>query len=468
MHLSHWLDEALDNEIALGNARDTPRLTGNLSTDVCIVGGGFTGLWTSIHLKMLMPTVNIALIEKGICGQGASGRNVGFVMSWMSKAETVTQLMGPEEARHWLNVSEQAISDIEDFCKLHNIECHFRRKGWAWVASNDAQAGAWESTLQVLDTLNFNAFDQPSREKLQEMTGSTLFVDGVIERNVASVQPALLARGLRRVAIDLGVKIFEQTPMVGYTASATPKIMTRSGEISARSVVLCLDSWAHELPEFRTKIIPVAYDVVVTEPAPELVKKLNLDTGIAVSDSRILVECYRSTADGRLVFGKVGNHFARFGRVGSCFDGPASTSTETIRRMHATLPSLADVAIAKTWRGPTSRSSTGLPVFGRIAKSRVFFGHGYTGNGVGPSYTGGRVLASLALDLEDRWARFPLANSNAGRRLPWEPVRSIGGCLAYRATRRVDRAGDEGTIPTALDRWLVSFVPKGLTPSKKK
>lgn len=455
---SYWLQQALSGK----DEDDAAPLTGDLSVDVCIVGGGYTGLWTALRLKALEPALDVVIIEGDICGGGASGRNGGFCMSWMSKAATVMKICGAQEGSVLLRASQAAVAEIGEFCRDHGIDAQFRHDGWLWTASNPAQMDAWAKTVEALDRLGLHPFEALSGEAMTERTGSARHRGGVFEKSVATLQPAILARGLRRVALVQGVRIFENSPMMELTREPRPVVKTKAGAVRADSVVLALNAWAHEMPEFRRTVLPIAVDAVITEPAPERLAYLGLDNGVAISDSRIMVNYYRSTIDGRLSWGRGGGAIPFAGRLGRRFDGPSPRWEGLRDTMESFYPSLADVPIAATWRGPATRTATGLPFFGRMAGCpAVVYGHGYTGNGVGPSYLGGRILASLALGRDDEWSNNGLTTGPHGA-FPPEPFRYIGGNLVRAAILRKDRAEDRGRRPSLIDRFLTGLAPAGL------
>ena len=456
---SYWLQQALAHDAAV----ITP-LEGDLRTDICIVGGGFTGLWTALCLKEHDPSLDIAIIEADICGGGASGRNGGFAMTWMSKAATVIKLCGAQEGVRLLRESHNAVAAIGQFCTDHDIDCHFRHDGWLWTAGNAVQVGAWSETLEQLDKLGIDAFEQLDADEVARRTGSEAHIGAVFERAIATVQPALLARGLRRVVAERGVAIYEQTKMTRLIRETTPRVKTKRGTVTATRAILALNAWAHELPEFRRSIIPIGPSAFVTEPAPERLAELGLSDGVAISDSHMLVNYYRTTRDGRLAWGKGGGPIPFAGRVGTNYDGPAPRPGLARSQLVRYYPSLSDLKIATTWSGPATRTDTGLPSFGRLPHApAILYGHGYTGNGVGPSYLGGRILASLALDLDDEWANTPLVRMPRAF-LPPEPIRYIGGQMVRAAAQAKDLAEDAGRKPGRLVNKLAALAPAGLAP----
>ncbi len=186
-----WLAEASD-------ADESPALRGSVEADVCVVGGGYSGLWTALRVLELEPAARVVLIEAGRCGGAASGRNGGFALSWWPKLPTLLKLAGREEAERLAQASTDAISELE----ACGVEAGFRRGGWLWTATSRAQLGAWEDAAAAGAPL-----EPLSASELAARTGADVHLGGVFEREAATVQPALLARGLRRLAIASGVSV---------------------------------------------------------------------------------------------------------------------------------------------------------------------------------------------------------------------------------------------------------------------
>ncbi len=458
---SWWLDDVLGREPAAPEP-----LRGDLRTDVCIVGGGFTGLWTALQIKQQAPSVDVTIVEKDICGGGASGRNGGFCMTWMSKATGVLPLAGGQEGVRLLRAAEDGVKAIGEFCRTHAIDADFRLDGWLWTATSAAQLDAWRSTVEVLDRHGLHPFEELSPREVQRRSGSRAHRAGVFEAGVATLHPAKLARGLARVAAQQGVRIHESTAMRALQRTPRPGVRTEHGTIRAETVVLALNAWAHELADFRRSILPIAPDAIITEPVPDLLESMGYRDGLAVSDSRLQVDYYRTTLDGRITLGKGGGMIPFAGRVGTRFDTPSPRTQEVQARLVALYPQLRDVPLAAAWRGPAARTGNGLPCFGRLADcAQIVYGHGYNGNGVGPSYTAARILASLALDLDDEWSNTPLVRRGTpGAFLPPEPVRWLGGQLVRAAVERKTGIEDSGGTPDRITARIASLAPGGLTP----
>ena len=227
--------------------------------------------------------------------------------------------------------------------------------------------------------------------------------------------------------------------------------------------MLALNAWAAELPEFRRTLLPVAADLLITDPLPAALEGSGLASGLAVSDSRSLVHYYRATPDGRIAFGKASGMFFYAGQVGDRADGTSPYQPRIEESFARFVGGLGDFRIAESWRGPVTRTQNGLPFFGRLARHpNIVYGHGYCGNGVGPSYTGAKFLASLALDRDDEWAASPLASGPLGGNFPPEPLRYVGAVLVRDAVARIERAQDNGRRASPLDRLLGRFAPEGL------
>ena len=462
---SYWLAEALAAE---GNPVPASPWEGEGRTDVCIVGGGFTGLWTAIHLKQLRPSTDVVVLEMDVCGSGASGRNGGFAMTWASKLSTILKICGAQEGLRLLRASQDAVKAIGAFARQHGFDAHFRPDGWLWTAADRGQLGAWEDIVEAHKKLGSDAFADLSPAELARRAGSAAHLAGVYEEAVATVQPARLARGLRKAALALGVRIHEGTPMAGLDYGRKMRVRTPKGSVAAEKIVLATGTWAAQMPAFRRTMMPLAADMIVTAPAPERLAESGLTTGVAISDSSMLVHYYRTTVDGRIVFGKGGGAFAFGGRVGTRFDGPAPRAREMAATLKRWYPKLASVPIADSWIGPVERTATGLPFFGSLpGQPDVFYGLGYTGNGVGPSYLGGRILASLALGLGDEWSSTPLAQGPRGN-FPPEPFRYVGAHMVRGAVKRKEKAEAVGKNANRIDNFLASLAPAGLTPLKKK
>lgn len=211
-----WLEQALAQE----NIEPCTALQGETRAQVCIVGGGYTGLWSAIMLKEQSPELDVVLIEADICGAGASGRNGGCALSWSAKYFTLERLFGVEEAVRLVKASEQSIYAIGAFCEKYAVDADYRLDGTLYTATNQAQVGSTDGVIAALERQSINSFSKLPVDEVQRRAGSAQHVEGWFSPAAASVQPGKLVRGLRRVALQLGVKIYENTPMTGLEEGA--------------------------------------------------------------------------------------------------------------------------------------------------------------------------------------------------------------------------------------------------------
>ena len=459
--LSHWLDEA-----SLGLEDEAPALDGDIRADVCIVGGGYCGLWTALTLKQRAPSLDIVIVEKDRCGDGASGRNGGFVLSWWRSFGALATFCDSDEAIRLAEASAHCVDEMASYCVAYDIDCEFRRDGWLWAATNRAQDGAWRSVIDALARNQRHPFEEWTPDRVAARSGSDKHISVVFEPTGATVQPALLARGLRRTALAQGIRIFENTPMRRLKRTRPPRVVTPRGTVGADKVVIAMNAWATALPEVRRSVLVISSDVVATETFPERLKASGWADGMAISDSRALVNYYRTTLDGRVVFGAGGGFLSFANRVGRKFNGATPRAAEVAGYFRQIYPAFGDVGIASHWTGPIDRSLSGLPFFGRLGgRADILYGLGFSGNGVGPTMLGGKVLASLALEARDEWSECGLVRDSVGQ-FPREPVRYVGGSLVMGAKRRIERLDDRGRKPGFITRAISGLTPAGLVPVK--
>ncbi|KDC39885.1 putative aminophosphonate oxidoreductase [Bordetella bronchiseptica M435/02/3] len=459
---SLWLDQARGSEPAC------PALQGATRADVCIVGGGYTGLWTALQLREQSPGLDIVLLEAQECGAGASGRNGGFMLSWAAKFETLLKVCGTDEALRLLGESERIAADVAGYLKRHGVDAQLRQDGWLWTASNAAQVDSWMPCIELLARHGQQAFVALPADEVRRLSGSAAHLAGVLSRSSATVHPGMYVRGLRRIALAKGIRIYEHTPMRSLRARPQPKVATARGEVRAAKVVLAMNAWSTRFRELNKGVVVVGSDLVATAPHPEALEKIGLTNGVAISDSRLFTNYYRNTCAGEMVFGRGGGDFAFNGAVGRLYEGPSRFAREVAAILHRFYPALAPLGIVRSWSGPIDRSMDGLPCFGHLGgHPDIVYGYGYSGNGVGPTYLGGKFLASMVLENDDAWRHSALARGLRGR-FPPEPFRYVGSRVVKAALVRKEAAEDQGQAPARLDTMLAGLAPGGLVPVARK
>lgn len=443
-----------------------PPLAGTERADVCVVGGGFTGLWAAIEVREQAPDARVVLLDREGCGFGASGRNGGWATGWHDELDRLVERFGPEEGLRLAARSSWAIDRIEAFCAEHGIDCRFRRQGALLAAMAPAQLAALEAPLAAgrrhgLDEL----LEEVSAAEARRRTGSPLPLGALRQTDAAAVHPGLLVRGLRRAALRLGVLIREGSPMIELEREPTPVVRTPAGRVDADRVILATGAYSGAVRELRRAFVPVGSHIVLTEPLPE-VGRLDWSRGELFGDMRLMVHYAQVTTEGRIAFGRGGGAIGMAGRVSPRhFHNPrivASVAAD-FRRW---FPQLAAARVTHAWGGAVDRAPGHLPFAGALADGRIVYGLGYSGNGVAPSALLGRVLGRMALGISDEDTRSPLTHGPPGY-LPPEPLRQLGGLIVRRAVERAEVA-EEQRRPAGLAgraRPLVyASMPAALEP----
>jgi len=424
-----WLEEAPPDEAAAALARD-------LEADVAIVGGGYCGLWTALTLRERAPELRVVLVEAERCGHGPSGRNGGFLHGYWSMLSWTREVLGEAGALELARAGDGILPAV----RALGEDVWLREAGMLEVATTSRQEEALGRAVETARELGVpDEAVTLSRDEVAARCRSPQFRNGVLFRECATVQPARLARALRRRALATGVELFEHTPATRVREGV---VETPNGTIRAREVVLATNSelagWrptARRLAEFRSH-------VVLTEPVPDLIDALGWTGGEAIADGRMFLHYFRTTDDGRVLMGSAGG-----------------TRRHAERGLRLLLPALAEARITHHWGGPIDVSADRLPIVG--SHGRTHYAAGFTGNGVGPTWLAAQSLASLVLRADDEWSRLPLV----GRRVrPLPPLKNLGGRLVSTSVIAIEQAEEEGRRPSPLAR-LGAALPR-LTGSR--
>jgi gamma-glutamylputrescine oxidase len=373
--------------------REQPALDGERAADLVVVGGGCTGLSTALHAARA--GLSVVVLEGGRVGWGASGRNGGQIIPGLRKgAVELVKLYGAERARALLDLAFEARDLVAGLIEEYGIVCDLRTTGHLLGAARPRDLEWMEAEAKCLSaTMNYPHVDLLSAEQAREEV-ATAYHGGLLDRRGGHMHPLNYALGLAKAALAAGVAIHEQSEVTALAAKSGVCARTRGGSVRARHAVLAGDALLHGLcPRVNRRIMPVANYIAATRPLPDPAALIAHD--VAVSDSRFVVNYYRLSGDGRLLFGG-----------GERYDpNPPSDMAAFVRgHMEAAFPQIRGVSIDYAWGGLVSLTRTRLPHVGR--QGDVLFAHGYSGLGVVLSTLAGKLLVEEILGRSDRFGLF--------------------------------------------------------------
>ena len=446
---SFWLDQ-------LGSRPRRPALSGGREADVCIVGGGFTGLWTAYELKRADPSLVVVVLEAQHVGFGASGRNGGWVLGKLSGSrESWRRRGGPRGARTMVRAIQQTVEEVGTAVARENIECDWQHGGTVTVAQSDTQ----------LERLRAEA--EAEREELGEdlawqlldadQLGARLHVDGgrggLYTPHCARVQPARLVDGLAAAAERAGATIHESSAV----RSIEPGLaVTAGGNVRARYVLRATEGYTADLPGEHRALLPMNSSMIVTEPLGESVwAQIGWDGAETLLDGSHLYTYSQRTADGRIAIGGRGVPY----RFGSRTDREGPVPERTVQELRARLatlfPVLSEARAARAWHGILGVSRDWCPTVGLDSVTGLGYAGGYAGEGVAASNLAARTLRDLVLHRDTELARLPWVG-NPARDWEPEPLRFMGArgiYTLYRLADRQERRSERGSrIAAVADR----------------
>jgi len=398
-------------------------------------------------------------VEAALCGDGPSGRNGGFLHGYWSSLPRARRVFGDGGALAVAQAASAIIPGVREFVERRGVDVWLREAPMLEVSAAAAQDEAIDAAVAAAGALGVEEEAVPiGRDELAKRCSSPRFRRGVLYREGATVQPARLLRALRAAVLDEGVILHERTPMVRLRRGSPNVIEAPRGRIRAREVIVAINAAAAGWRPVARRLTAFGSYVVLTEPVPELLDRISWTGGESIIDARMFLHYFRTTNDGRVVMGSGSGPIGFGGRLDGRFtaDGPSVARAEAGLRF--LLPGLVGARIERAWGGPIDVSADHFPFFGTLPGTRVHYGAGYSGNGVGPSWLGGRILARLALGVEDELTALPLVNRRI-RPLPPEPIKRLGGGLVRGAALRAEEAEQAGRRP-ALPLRAIAALPR--------
>jgi gamma-glutamylputrescine oxidase len=403
-HIRSWYADT-----ANPHPRHAP-LEGDLRCDVCVVGGGYTGLTAALELAE--HGFDVVLLEARQIGWGASGRNGGQIITGYNKSmEAIESWVGREDARRLWEFGEEAKTLLAERVERHRIACDLTW-GYAHAAVKPRHLRDVEAMEQEMrNRYGYDRIRRLDRAAMAELVGSEAYVGGLYDSGSGHLHPLNYALGLADACRAAGVRIFEDTAVTRINTGAEPSAQTATGTVRARFLVLGGNAYLGGVaPALAPMIMPVATYIIATEPLGAERAAALLPTGIAVSDMNFVLNYFRRSPDHRLLFGG-----------GVSYSGLDQPGLKAVLRakMLKIFPQLRDARVEYCWGGNVAITMNRMPHLGRLSPT-CYFAHGYSGHGVALTGMAGRTIAEAIRGTAERFdvfARIPHRPFPGGRRL---------------------------------------------------
>jgi gamma-glutamylputrescine oxidase len=361
------------------------QLEGDLSADVCVIGGGFTGVNTAIELAQR--GLSVVLIEARRIGWGASGRNGGQLIRGIGHdVDGFAKYVGQEGVRYLQRAGIDSVDLVRQRIGDNGIECDLRW-GFCDLANTPAQYAAFKDELLDLAELGYaHETRLVSPEQIrQQVVNSDLYAGGLVDMGSGHLHPLDLVQGEARLAASLGVQIFEQSEVLEIIHGATVQVRCAHGTVRAGSLVLGCNAHLDELEQqLSGKVLPAGSYIIATEPLSEERAAQLIPQNLAVCDQKVGLDYYRLSADRRLLFGGACHYSGR---------DPADIAAYMRPKMLKVFPQLADVRIDYQWGGKIGITANRFPQVGRLKQyPNVFYAQGYSGHGLNVTHWCAKLL----------------------------------------------------------------------------
>ena len=448
-----WLDDARRPDAL-------PRLRGDRRTDLLIIGGGYTGLWTALHALHRDPGRRIVLLEAGRCGEQASGRNGGFVEPSLTHGHANGAARWPDDMATLDRLAAENLDGFESDVRAHGIDANFERVGELHVATRPHEVAELQEEHRERSAAGHRVRLLDEAET-RALVASPTYLAGVLDPDVALVEPARLAWGLREALLAAGVEIFEGSPVTRLEAGrdgvrARTASAGGAGSVLADQVVLATNAFPPLLRRLRLWTVPVYDYVIATEPLDAAHREaLGWQGRQGIGDSGNLFHYYRLTHDDRIVFGGYDAVYRYGSRISPRFEQQGRTHGVLARHLAETFPALEDVRLSHRWAGVIDTSTRFAAFYGTAHGGRTAYALGFTGLGVAATRFAGDVVLDLLAGEETERTALEMVRRR-GVPFPPEPARSLGINLTRWSLERSDHGGGR------RNAWLRALDAAGL------
>jgi glycine/D-amino acid oxidase-like deaminating enzyme len=401
-----------------GDYVPSPALHGDLKVDIAIIGGGFTGLSTAYNLRKDDQGLNVAVLEGEVVGFGASGRNGGFSMTLFGLEPAVTKAIFSHqrtvEAHRYM---ERAVDYVDELVRQNKIESDYWFPGFLRAATTPGYIKRIQHDLEILTSMGITGISWIDADQIKKEVNSPRFLGGWWEPRSGLLNPAKQVRELKRLAVQLGAQIYEETPVTEIQRDTDFTLLTPNGKVTAKKVIFATNAYSHLIPQLKRKQVPAFTHMVATEPLSRAqLEPIGWINRQGIEDARNLVHYFRLSIDNRLVMGGSDVSLAYGGNMEK--DLNQHTFGDLERDIVWLFPHLKGIKITHRWGGPVSVPLQMAPAIGYLGDERAIYSLGCVGHGVSMTHLNGCTLADLALerktDLTDVW----FVNR---RMIPWPP-----------------------------------------------
>lgn len=364
---------------------ERPALGTDLTADVCVIGGGFTGVNTAIELAQR--GLSVILLEARRIGWGASGRNGGQLIRGIGHdVSGFAKYVGEEGVRYLERAGIESVALVGERIREHGIDCDLRW-GFCELANTPAQFTAFKGEQAHLAELGYTHETRlVGPGDMQQVVGSTVYAGGLVDMGSGHLHPLNLVLGEAQLAESLGVRIFEHTEVLELNHGDTVQVRCAGGTVRADHLVLACNAHLEELePRLSGKVLPAGSYIIATEPLSEDVANQLIPQNLALCDQKVGLDYYRLSADRRLLFGGACHYSGR---------DPADIAAYMQPKMLKVFPQLANASIEFQWGGKIGITANRFPQVGRLKQyPNVFYAQGYSGHGLNVTHWCARLLA---------------------------------------------------------------------------
>ena len=373
---------------------DFPPLRGEQQADVCVIGAGFTGISTALHLAER--GYNVHVVEANKVGWGASGRNGGQLIGGIAGEKHIARTLGRDQEELFGELRWAGHDIVRDRVEKYNIQCDLK-SGYLDVAIKERHLRDIEADCRRLEAANFlHEFRILTKEETCETIGTDAYIGAFLNMANGHLHPLNLCVGEANAAVSLGATIYEKSPVLEIHKGKRPRVESHDGSVNADAVIIAGNAYHFLERKLRGIMFPVNSFIIATEPlSEEIVARIN-PRDLAVCDPNFVLEYYRLSADKRMLFG---------GRINYLGDDPEYIKKKHRRKMARLYPQLADVRIDYAWGGSIGVPINRVPQLGRISPN-VYYCQGYSGHGVNVTHLAGRIMADAVAGTVEQFDLF--------------------------------------------------------------